>query len=194
MDEPVRRLLHRIAAVGMILASLYHLGYLFTTRGREQLRHMAPRASDLRQLGSNLAFHLGRNAVRPAFARFRYIEKAEYWAVVWGTLVMVLTGLLLWFPDRLAGPSWLVRVAEAIHLYEAWLAFLAIVVWHFFFVMLRPGVFPLSFTVFDGRMDPEELEKEHPEEYQALYARRLQRPPPSAPPAKPAPDSEGQQA
>jgi hypothetical protein len=55
---------------------------------------------------------------------------------------------------------------------------LAIVVWHLFFVMLRPGTFPLSFTVISGRMDPHELEHEHPEEFRMLYPRALRRPPP----------------
>ena len=178
MDEGVRRVLHRIAAAGLILAALYHGVYLFTARGREQLGHMVPRLRDAREVAANLAHHLGRTSERPAFARFRYIEKAEYWALVWGTGVMLGTGLILWFPERLGGPRWLVRVAEAVHLYEAWLAFLAILVWHLFFVMLRPGTYPLSFTVLTGRMDPHELEHEHPEEYRQLQRRTLRRPPP----------------
>ena len=178
MDESVRRLVHRLAGVGLIVASFYHVIYLCTRRGREQLGHMTPRLRDVREVGHNLAYHLGRTPVRPAFSRFRYIEKAEYWALLWGTVVMVVSGLILWFPDRLTGPSWLFRVAEAVHLYEAWLALLAIVVWHFFFVMLRPGIFPGSFTVLDGRMEPEELEREHPEEYWTHYRKRLRRPAP----------------
>jgi cytochrome b subunit of formate dehydrogenase len=181
MTEEVRRIVHRVAAVGMILVSIVHLGYLMGRRGREQLGHMTPRILDLHELRQNLAYHLGRRPTPPAFSRFRYIEKAEYWALLWGTMVMVATGLVLWFPDQLRGPSWLVRVAEAVHLYEAWLAFLAIVVWHFFFVMLRPGTFPLSFTVFTGRMEPEELEHEHPQEFHGLAPRRLHRPPPGTP-------------
>jgi cytochrome b subunit of formate dehydrogenase len=117
---------------------------------------------------------LGRMVRRPDFGRFRYIEKAEYWALVWGTVVMVATGLLLWFPETLAGPSWLVRVAENIHLYEAWLAFLAIVVWHLFYVLMRPGI-PGTFTALTGRMDPEELAHEHPEEYARFYDPRPSR-------------------
>jgi formate dehydrogenase gamma subunit len=175
MDEGVRRILHRIAGVGMIIASFYHLGYMLTARGREQMGHMLPRLRDMREAGQNVAHHLGQRRSLPSFSRFRYIEKAEYWALLWGTVVMVLTGLILWFPDRIAGPAWLVRVAEAIHLYEAWLAFLAIVVWHFFFVIVRPGTFPVSMTVVDGKMDPRELEHEHPEDYRRTYGRPLRR-------------------
>jgi cytochrome b subunit of formate dehydrogenase len=182
MSEGVRRVVHRSAAVGMILGAGYHLVYLGTRRGREQIRYMLPRGRDVRELAQNISFHLGRTGVRPAFARFRYIEKAEYWALIWGTAIMAVTGLVLWFPDQLRGPTWFLRVAEAIHLYEAWLALLAVVVWHFFFVMLRPGTFPVSFTFLTGRMEPEELAREHPEEYRTQYQRSIpeseMRPPP----------------
>jgi cytochrome b subunit of formate dehydrogenase len=201
MSEGVRRVVHRSAAVGMIAASLYHVVYLASRRGREQLAHMVPKLrdvhefrqsarlracmaglwptmGDLRALFGTLAYYLGRRPAPPHGATFNYAEKAEYWALVWGTIVMASTGLVLWFPDQLRGPSWFLRVAEAIHLYEAWLAFLAIVIWHFFFVMFRPGTFPLSYTVFTGRMEPGELEEEHPEEYRAHYHRRLHRLPP----------------
>jgi cytochrome b subunit of formate dehydrogenase len=168
LDEPARRILHRIAAVGFIAIGLVHLGYLFTGRGREQLRYLRPQARDVREAIDNMLHQLGRRASAPRFGRFRYIEKAEYWALVWGTAVMVVTGLVLWFPDRISGPNWLVRVSEAIHLYEAWLAFLAIVVWHLFFVLFRPGLHG-AFTAITGKMDLDELAEEHPEEYAQLY-------------------------
>jgi hypothetical protein len=66
---------------------------------------------------------------------------------------MIGTGLILWYPANVThwAPAWLVEVAEVIHLYEAWLAFLAILVWHFFFVMLHPEEAPLNTTFFDGK-------------------------------------------
>lgn len=169
IDEPVRRIVHRSAGLVMILGSIYHLVYLVTRRGREQMRSMAPTATDGRHVIANMAHKLGFSKHEPRFKRFTYMEKAEYWALMWGTAVMVITGLVLWFPDRLQGPSWLVRVSETIHLYEAWLAMLAIIVWHFFYVMFRPGVFPVSFTMMDGKMQLEELRHEHRAEYDSLY-------------------------
>ena len=35
----------------------------------------------------------------PRYRRFNYAEKAEYWALVWGTAVMAVTGVVLWFND-----------------------------------------------------------------------------------------------
>lgn len=168
LDEEARRLVHRVSAVAMLVVSLYHAVYLFTRRGREQLGHMRPQIRDFGDLRDNMLFNLGRRLRRPDFTRFRYIEKAEYWALVWGTVIMALTGFMLWFPERLTGASWHVRVAEAVHFYEAWLAFLAILVWHLFYVLLRPGITG-SFTALTGRMDPEELAHEHPAEFARHY-------------------------
>jgi cytochrome b subunit of formate dehydrogenase len=132
-------------------------------RGRNSLRAMAPGFHDVRQAGENMAFHLGLRRARPAFRTFDYTQKAEYWALVWGTWVMALTGFILWYPTLATrwGPVWIVRVAEVIHFYEAILAVSAIVIWHFFFVIFLPSVYPMSTTWLDGRMSREEWNEFH---------------------------------
>jgi cytochrome b subunit of formate dehydrogenase len=81
-----------------------------------------------------MMYYLGLRSEKPKFARFNYAEKAEYWALVWGTALMGLTGVMIWAKvwvgDTLA--RWWVDIATAIHFYEAILATLAIVVWHFY--------------------------------------------------------------
>ncbi len=90
--------------------------------------------------------NLGISKDKPKLDRFSYVEKAEYWALVWGTIVMSLTGLLMWFYIDYIGVfsklEW--DIARTIHYYEAWLAFLAIVVWHFYFVIFNPDIYPMS--------------------------------------------------
>ncbi|MBI2952638.1 hypothetical protein HYY27_11110 [bacterium] len=122
----------------------------------------------------NLRYHLGRTGDPPRFDRYSYIEKAEYLALIWGTGVMAVTGLMLWFPVEATSwlPGWAVRVAEVIHYYEAWLATLAILVWHFFFVMFHPGEYPMSATWLDGKVTEEELRHHHPQEYERLKGKR----------------------
>jgi thiosulfate reductase cytochrome b subunit len=80
------------------------------------------------------------------------VEKVEYWAVVWGAVVMASTGLLLWANNlamRLLPKSWL-DVATSVHFYEALLATLAIVVWHFYSVIFDPDVYPLNTAFLTG--------------------------------------------
>jgi cytochrome b subunit of formate dehydrogenase len=118
----------------------------------------------------NMAFYCGMRSQRPAFRKFDYTQKAEYWAVIWGTVVMGLTGFILWFPTIATQwtPAWAVRVSEVIHYYEAILAVSAIFIWHFFYVIFMPSEYPMSLVWLDGKMSAEEWKKHHRGEYLAL--------------------------
>jgi cytochrome b subunit of formate dehydrogenase len=96
--------------------------------------------------------------------------KVEYWALVWGGLVMGVTGALLWWKEEVTAwiPRWGVHVAERIHYYEAILAVLAIVVWHFFFVIFHPAEYPMNLTWLTGRKTEDEMRHAHPAEYDRL--------------------------
>jgi len=155
LSEPVRSTLHRICGVVLVLVSLFHLYHvLFVKRGREQLSAMMPLVQDLKDLYGNLKFYTWRSAKHVEFDRYDYTHKAEYWALVWGTVVMVITGLILWFPARAVKllPVAAVTISQTIHYYEAWLATLAILVWHFFFVIFHPEAYPMSWTWITGKM------------------------------------------
>lgn len=88
----------------------------------------------------------------------------EYWAVVWGTIIMGVTGLMIWFKMdvTLWLPRWMVDVALTIHYYEAILACLAIIVWHFYHVIFDPDVYPLNMACWDGKVSAHWQEEEHP--------------------------------
>jgi len=114
---------------------------------------------------------------KPKIGRFGYAEKMEYWAVVWGTIIMGATGLAIWFKIDVTRhfPRWVVAVATTIHYYEAVLACLAIIVWHFYHVIFDPDVYPLNTACLDGRISEEFQEHEHPLEGQK-EVRRADRP------------------
>jgi cytochrome b subunit of formate dehydrogenase len=178
-----RRWLHRGAALVMVGVSLFHLGFLVTPAGRRMLRDMRPSGLDLRQVGENLLYMVGRRPDPPAFERFGYVEKAEYWALLWGTAVMSATGFALWFADQSLRvmPKWMLDLATLVHYYEAWLAFLAILVWHLYQVIANPDVDPMNWTWLTGRISEERLRHEHRAEWEALRAEE------EAPPGRGAP-------
>lgn len=150
---PLRGLLHRIAAVVMTVAVLWHVGHLaVSARMRACMRGMWPSARDLRDALAMLAYYFGRRATRPHMGKFSYTEKVEYWAFLWGTAVMTVTGILLWFVNITLQylPSWVADVATAIHFYEAILATLSILVWHFYWVIFDPDVYPVDKTFWNG--------------------------------------------
>jgi cytochrome b subunit of formate dehydrogenase/nitrate reductase cytochrome c-type subunit/predicted DCC family thiol-disulfide oxidoreductase YuxK len=164
MGEHLRGIIHRIAGVVLIGAGIYHVFYLRLAReGRRLLRDIAPRPQDAFDVWNTLRYYLGLSSEKPKFGRFTYGEKAEYWALVWGTALMGLTGIMIWAKvwvgDLLA--RWWVDVATAVHFYEAILATLAILVWHFYQVFFDPDVYPMNWAWWDGKMPVELYRHEH---------------------------------
>jgi len=167
----MRSLIHRTAAVIMVAVSLYHFSYLiFTSRGRKLAYDLFPRLQDAKDMLEVLKYNFGFSKEKPKFGRFSYIEKSEYWALVWGTIVMTITGIFLWFDNTFIGVltklGW--DVARTVHYYEAWLAFLAIVVWHFYFIIFNPDVYPMNLAWLKGTISEEEMEDEHPLELEEI--------------------------
>ncbi|MFY9611532.1 MAG: cytochrome b/b6 domain-containing protein [Blastocatellia bacterium] len=170
-SESFRRIGHRIAAVVMIGVGLYHVAYMLGTReGRQGLKDFLPKPKDLLDLFQNVRYYLGRSISPAKIGRFGYAEKAEYWAVIWGTLLMGLTGLMIWFKVEMFSflPRWSIDIALAIHFYEAILATLAIVVWHFYHVIFDPDVYPMSWAWLDGRVSEESFKEEHALAYEDM--------------------------
>jgi len=176
MTEVIRANIHRVAAVIMIIISFIQAFYfIFHKSGRRDILALLPTFNDIKHFWMNMRFHLYLSHEKPSLPRFDYTEKAEYLALIWGTAVMAITGLVLWFPEFFATftPLWTFEVSEIIHLYEAILATLAIVIWHWFFVMYHPDIYPLKLTWRNGKITEEELKHHHPEEYKELQQKQM---------------------
>jgi cytochrome b subunit of formate dehydrogenase len=164
MGEHLRRISHRVAAVVLIGTSVYHIVYLAISRdGRRSLREILPTGKDISDAWRNMLYYLGLSPSKPEFARYNYAEKAEYWALVWGVIIMATTGLMLWAKVVVGNhlPRWWLDAATAVHYYETVLATLAIVVWHFYQVLFDPDVYPMSWAWWDGKMPLELYREEH---------------------------------
>ena len=198
----IRGILHRAAAVVMILNLVWHLIYTASTkRGRNNFKEMIPKFKDIRDAFEIFWHNLGltrwlqRKGIfskffekhpfwlfkkHPRFGRYNFIEKFEYWAVGWGSFVMIVTGFFMWQVElslRLF-PLWVHDIFIILHGYEAMLAFLAVIIWHMYNVHLNPEVFPMSKVWLNGKIDGHELRTLHPLEYeQILEERRRMRPP-----------------
>ena len=167
----LRGLVHRIAAVVMTVDSIYHIFYvIFTKRGRRLIIDLWFYKSDITDVLGTIKYYLGKANEKPKYGRFSYIEKSEYWALVWGNVVMGATGVALWFNNIFLPviSSLGMEIATAIHFYEAILASLAIVVWHFYFVIYNPDVYPLNKAFMTGFLTREQMKHEHPLELEAI--------------------------
>jgi len=164
-SEPVRRWIHRIAGVVLLLVGVYHLIHILATKqGRQLVKDLFPVRKDLADVWQGVRYLTGHSNEKPKIGRFGYAEKMEYWAVLWGTIIMGATGLMIWFKLDVTRflPRWAVDVALTIHYYEAVLACLAIVVWHFYHVIFDPDVYPLNTACWNGRVSEEWQKHEHP--------------------------------
>ena len=164
-DENVRRWAHRGAGVVLMGVGIFHLLHSLLTRdGRRLMFDFLPRPQDLKDLVTNLRYFIGRSPRHAKYARFGYAEKIEYWAVIWGTIIMGVSGLMIWFKMEVTQyvPRWVVEVAVVVHYYEAILACLAIVVWHFYHVIFAPDIYPMNWAWWDGKVPADWEEKEHP--------------------------------
>jgi cytochrome b subunit of formate dehydrogenase len=149
----LRGILHRIAAVVLLVALGLHIGHLaLSRRFRNCMRAIRPAPRDAANVLRALAYYLGLRPTPPAGGTFSYIEKLEYWAFMWGTAVMTLTGVVLWFENvslRYA-PTWFIDIATAIHFWEAVLATLSILIWHLYWVIFDPEVYPMDWSWWNG--------------------------------------------
>ena len=171
------RVIHHIAAVVLVIASIFHLlslGYrLWVQRSPAS---MMPGWRDVQDAMGTLGYNIGRRTSPPRMGRYTFGEKVEYWAVIWGTAIMILTGFVLWNPILTTQllPGQFVPAAKAAHGGEALLAVLSILTWHFFHVHVKH----FNRSIFTGDISAEVMEEEHALEL-AQIEKQVERPEPS---------------
>ena len=173
------RVVHRISAVVLMTLSIYHVvAVLYRIFVQRVPWTMLPVIEDFKHLWHDLLFYFGRRKHKAYYGRYNYAEKAEYLAVVWGTLVMIITGFMMWNPIATTSllPGQVIPAAKVAHGGEAVLAVLAIILWHFYHVHLRH----LNKSMFTGKMTRHEMEEEHPAELALIEANKNHKAPPPA--------------
>ncbi|MBT8194757.1 MAG: cytochrome b/b6 domain-containing protein [Acidimicrobiia bacterium] len=172
----VVRDIHRVFATAMMVAVVYHFGAaLYRKIVLDRPRVMIPSKADATAVRGSLKYLAGRADAPPPQGRFSWEEKVEYWAFVWGTVVMVISGFLLWNPIATTNifPGEWVPTAKVIHSGEATLAVLAIIVWHIYHVHIAH----FNTSMFTGKMSRHEMEEFHPLELASIDANEYPTPP-----------------
>jgi cytochrome b subunit of formate dehydrogenase len=172
---PAARLLHHWTGAILIAGMIYHMGYItlgiIKTRrktGKSLWRvawglPMLPRPQDGKEMLDLLLYASFIKRKRPEGDRFNAEEKFEYIGVFWGTIVLGVTGALMW------ANAWTSRhtagrvltVASLVHTFEAFLALLHVGIVHMASVIFSPGVFPVSRAMFTGNTPAEEIVEGH---------------------------------
>lgn len=171
------RIIHHAAAIIFALLSIYHIIVLAYKIFVQRIElSMLPGLRDVTDALDVVRYNLGLAKARPKLPRYAFDEKAEYWALIWGGIVMGLTGFMLWNPIAVAKilPGQVIPAAKAAHGLEAILAVVAILIWHFYHVHLKL----FNKSMFTGKLSREEMEHEHGDELERIE-KGLIRPAPS---------------
>jgi cytochrome b subunit of formate dehydrogenase len=169
------RLIHHVFAIALMFLAVYHIldiGYqIFVRRTRLS---MLPGIQDIKDAFQAFIYNLGFTKKRPQMGRYTFEEKAEYWALIWGTVIMGITGFMMWNPITTARilPGEIIPASKAAHGGEALLAVMAIVVWHMYGVHLKR----FNKAMFTGKQTEAEMLHEHPLELADIKAGIAQRP------------------
>jgi formate dehydrogenase gamma subunit len=165
------RLIHRLFATVFIFSAFYHVGAVGLSVIRSKFNpSMVPTLRDFVDALVMLRYSVGLTNSKPLFGRYDYRQKFEYWGIVYGGIIMIVSGLTLWFPTYVTRilPGEIVPAAKEMHAGEALLALLVIVTWHMYSVLLSPSHFPGDWSIFTGKISDEKIKEEHPLEYISL--------------------------
>ena len=159
------RLIHRICGIGLALSTVVHFGNnIAGILSKKTTMSMVPVKKDFEDAILQLRYYLGMTQHHPHYDRYDYKQKFEYWGLIFGNIIMVVTGFILYFPVQAAQiiPGQFIPAAKVAHSNEGLMAFFVITIWHIFNAHLNPDVFPFDATIFTGKISRERMVHEHP--------------------------------
>ncbi|HEX9242625.1 MAG TPA: cytochrome b/b6 domain-containing protein [Anaeromyxobacter sp.] len=162
---------HRIAGITLAVSTVVHFtNGILLMLGKKTYFSMVPTKKDFEDTIQQLKYYLGLSEHHPAYDRYTYKEKFEYWGLVIGNVIMVTTGFILFFPVQAANliPGQIIPAAKVAHSNEGLMAFFVIAIWHIFNAHLNPDVFPFDASIFTGKVSRERYVHEHPLELARL--------------------------
>lgn len=166
-----RHLVHRIASIGLLAAGLSHvLSLIFSDRHQRDFREVRPRLSDFSQAWHGVLYALRGKGQPPPYGWFTPMQKFQYWGVLWGCVLMGLSGALLWNPvlTLTVFPKWVLDIMWVIHAKEAQLIFVVFILWHLYDVHMASGNFPMNPSWLTGKMPVEAFANQHRASWEAI--------------------------
>ena len=178
LSTPDRLLLiqqiHHIAATVLIIEAVYHLGRAIYQLSRRKLSaNMFPTWQDVRDAGQMILFLLFIRKEKPKFGKYNFEQKVTYWVVFFGFLLMIISGLVIWFPLLFTQllPGGVVPAAKLMHSTESIVAAIFILIWHFYHVHIER----LNLSIFTGKLSENEMREYHAKEYERLERKKKEK-------------------
>jgi formate dehydrogenase subunit gamma len=159
--------IHHIAAIVLILEVIYHLGNAIYRMARRNMPDdMFISWQDFRDAGKMVAYLLFLRKDKPVYGKYSFEEKVTYWFIFIGVGIMLVSGLILWFPELVTRflPGGVIPAAMLAHSTEAIVAGIFVVIWHFFHVHFQR----LNLSIFNGKINEKDMQAYHALEYERL--------------------------
>lgn len=161
------RQIHHIAAIILILEVIYHIGRIIILLVRRKLPgDLLPTGQDVRDAGQMLQYLLFLRKDKPKFGRYNFEQKVTYWFVFFSIGMMVISGLIIWFPVWFTQflPGGVVPASKLAHSTESIVLVVFIIIWHFYHVHIER----LNLSMFTGRLSEDEMREFHEKEYEHI--------------------------
>ncbi len=165
------RWIHRICGIALALSTVVHFSNAILSMLSKKIGFsMVPTKADFEDAILQLKYYLGMTEQHPHYDRYDYKQKFEYWGLIFGNIIMISSGFILFFPTWAARiiPGEFIPAAKVAHSNEGLMAFLVITIWHIFNAHLNPDVFPFDASIFTGKISRERMLHEHPLELARL--------------------------
>ena len=165
--------IHIIFAFILMALGVFHFLYIiFSDKGQNEISEIKYKKKDFKDFIIGFKYNFRISKQKPQFARYNLAQKFQYWGVVFGCIIMIITGIILLLKVWQIGmivPKWIWDITVLVHSYEGMLIFLVLFVWHIYDVHLSPNVFPMDKIWLTGKMSKEELKENHPLEYEKCF-------------------------
>jgi len=158
------RLIHRYTAIIFSCAVAAHiLAAVFGLVINKWQPSMVITKNDFLNAIHNIRYYLGNEQYPAPGSRYSYTQKFEYWGILTGGLLMIITGAILWKPLFITRfmTGEIIPAAKVLHSNEALVVILIISVWHIYNAIFSPEVFPLNMSIFTGSLSRERMIHEH---------------------------------
>jgi formate dehydrogenase subunit gamma len=164
--ENTQAIHHSFAGLLAFLAVFHGLDIIESLFVRRQTPAMLPGWLDLQAFTGMLALNLGISKKQPRFDRYNYEEKAVYWLLAFGIILLGISGIIQLYPIQVTEflPGIIIPYAGIFHRWEAILVMLVVFVWHLYQVLYRKP----DGSIFSGRKSRADMLMEHPLELEYL--------------------------
>jgi formate dehydrogenase gamma subunit len=158
------RIVHRYAGILFALAVVVHiLSAIVGVIVKKWQPSMVITKNDFVNAVHNVRYYLGKEPYPAPGGKYSYTQKFEYWGILTGGFLMILTGAVLWKPLLITSfiSGEIIPASKVLHTNEALVVFLIIALWHVYNAVFSPEVFPLNMSIFTGSISRERMLHEH---------------------------------